>query len=119
MDFDEAATREEAATPNKRAFIDWLNSNGAIYPKIDYPVVFEGVGGVRANQEILPNEAFLFVPNKLVISVEGARRSEIAEVFADHEHMFCANLDRDFNTLLLFLVYERLKGSLSFWHFFF
>jgi len=51
-----------------------------------------------------------------VISVEAARNSEIAEVFENHENMFCANIDRDSNTLCCFIIYERLKGHLGFWH---
>ena len=99
-----------------KAYLDWLRENGALWPKVEFPAIFDGVGGAKAKEAIKPNEAFFFVPNAMVISVESARHSEIAEVFENHENLFCASVDRDSNTLVTFIIYERLKGHHSFWH---
>lgn len=53
----------------------------------------------------------------MLISVEGARQSEISEVFKSHETLFVANVDRDYLILLVYVLFERTtKGDGSFWH---
>ena len=89
-------------------------------PKLSYPAVFTSslgeqnsnveIHGVLANQEIAPKEAFLYVPNKLLISTELARQSELGPVLRNHEDVFVANKDRDYLILTLFVFYERIKG---------
>lgn len=56
------------------------------------------------------------MPNKLLITVERARASEIGQIFDNHESLFKNNEDRDFLTILLFMIYEHQKGDQSFWH---
>ena len=67
-------------------------------------------------EEITARETICYIPNKLLISTETARNSEIAEIFRVHPDVFLANEDRDFNVLVVFLMYERSKGPESFWH---
>lgn len=51
----------------------------------------------------------------MLISVETARNSEIGEVFKSHETLFVTNIDRDYFTLVVFVLYEKCKGEQSFW----
>jgi hypothetical protein len=53
------------------------------------------------------------------MSTATARSSEIAEIYRDNEDLFLANQDRDFVTMVLFIMYERLKGDDGFYHAFF
>lgn len=99
-----------------KAYLNWLAQNGLLMNKLEMPVNFDGTNGVRAKTDIQPNEAFLFVPNKLLITVESARQSEIAEVFKNHEQLFFTNLERDSLTVIVYLMHERLKGPESFWY---
>jgi hypothetical protein len=49
----------------------WCSDVGILCPKIDYPAFFEGglVGG-RVNSPIENREAWLFVPFKVIISID-------------------------------------------------
>lgn len=77
---------------------------------MQYPAIFGGVCGARAITDIDSNEAFMHIPNKLIISVESARQSDIGDVFKSHESLFVSNVDRDYLILVVFLLYERSKG---------
>ena len=72
--------------------------------------------GCSAKENIEKNEAIVYVPNKLLITVERARTSEIGFVFDNHESIFKATTDRDTLTLILFVMYEQSKGQDSFWY---
>jgi hypothetical protein len=72
--------------------------------------------GSACKEDIEPNEAYIYVPNKLLITVERARASEIGFIFDNHESIFKNNEDRDFLTILLFMIYEHQKGDQSFWY---
>ena len=56
------------------------------------------------------------IPVKLVISLTKARRSELAEVFKSHDDMFEANFYGALNILTVYVMYERSKGTDSFFH---
>jgi hypothetical protein len=60
-----------------------------------------------------------YIPNKLLISTETAWKSEIGEIYRACPEMFVEHPDRDFYTILLFVLYEKQKGEESFWHYFF
>jgi hypothetical protein len=62
--------------------------------------------GLAAKKEIKPYEAFISVPGKLLVTVEKARTSEIGHIFNNHDTLFKANADRDFLTLLIYMIYE-------------
>ena len=72
--------------------------------------------GSAAKEDIAPNEIYVYVPNRVLITVERARHSEIGFIFEKHQSIFKANEDRDFLVLLVFLIYEHSKGASSFWH---
>jgi hypothetical protein len=61
--------------------LDWVVKEGVIFDKLEYPVYFNGVCGVRIKRDIAPNEAFLFVPNHLLITVKTAMQSELKDFF--------------------------------------
>ena len=75
----------------------WLEDNGAIFPKIKYPAVFSSpdgginLNGVLASQDIKPRDVVCYIPNKVLISTESARNSEIGEIFRNNDEMFVAN----------------------------
>lgn len=71
--------------------------------------------GSAAKEDIQNNEVFVYVPNKVLLTVERARSSEIGYIFDNHDSIFKANLDRDFLTLLMYVMYEHQKGKESFW----
>lgn len=72
--------------------------------------------GSAAKEDIQHNEVLAYVPNKVLITVERARSSEIGHIFESHDSVFKANEDRDFLTLLIFMMYEFQKGEKSFWY---
>jgi hypothetical protein len=84
--------------------------------KVEFPAYFGVVCGARAAEDILPQEAFLFIPNKLILNVQRARDSDISDIFKNHDSLFVANVDRDFLILVLSVIYERQQGDKSFWH---
>jgi hypothetical protein len=51
-----------------------------------------------------------------MISTEKARNSEISHVYKNHVEIFENNGERDFFVMVLFIMYEKSKGSSSFWH---
>ena len=73
------------------------------------------VCGVRALQDIQPYEAFLYVPNKLIISAEHAKQSELAPIFKSHDSLFVTNPHREYFIVLMFIIWEKLKPEGSFY----
>jgi len=65
-------------------FNQWCKDVGILIPKIDYPEFFEGglVGG-KVNAPIEHREAFLFVPYKVVISLDKCLRDPSLFFFYD------------------------------------
>lgn len=54
-------------------FNKWCHENGMKTPKLEYPAYFEGgLVGVRALEQINHREAFISVPYKMLITVDGA-----------------------------------------------
>ena len=62
--------------------------------------------GSSAKEDIQHNEVLIYIPNKLLITVERARNSEIGEIFDNHDSIFKGREDRDFMTILVFMIYE-------------
>ena len=73
--------------------------------------------GAAAKEAIDVNEVYLYVPQKLLITVDKALQSEeIGHIYREHSYFFKATSDRDYLVLLLFLIYEHQKGKQSFWY---
>ena len=58
----------------------------------------------------------MYIPNKCIISTEHARASPIGHLYDMHDALFVCNNDSDTFILLVYLIYERLKGNDSFYH---
>lgn len=117
MEYNEEATRELEKKPVVVQLTNWLKENGCIFDKVQWPAVFgNGLVGCRLLEDVQPFEAFLYVPSKCWMSIEHAKRSEIGQIYTSHDSMFVSNYDRDQMILVLFLMYEALKGQDSFWY---
>ena len=59
-------------------------------PKLEYPAFFNGdIIGTRCRDNIMHNEAFLFVPYKMVITVNKVRNTEILKpIFEENPKIF-------------------------------
>jgi len=82
---------------------------------VDYPTAFgeEGFVGGSANRDIRAKTGYLFVPNKVLISNISIRRSSIKEVFIDNPGLFEEHSDGEYLSLVVFLIYEMLKGIIK------
>ena len=67
---------EEWKEEHKRkceVFNKWCHDNGVRLPKIEYPAYFKGgLVGMKAIEPIAHREAFLKIPYKMLMTVEGA-----------------------------------------------
>lgn len=95
-------------------FLDWLNSNGAKFPKLDWPSnnTISGIRGAVATEDIGTNEAMFEIPRHLMMSPP--------IIFADPivGEKFNSLIDLLHGDLLLtvFIVYELTKGENSFYY---
>ena len=48
-------------------FKKWLDDNGAIYPKVSFPVKFSNIIGCQATEDIKQNNCIFYIPYKLLI----------------------------------------------------
>jgi len=71
-------------------FNKWCKQEGVIMPKVEYPAFFEhGLLGVKVTQDIEHREAFLYIPLKMVFSVEKARQQEeLVQVINSYHSLF-------------------------------
>lgn len=58
----------------------------------------------------------MYIPNKCLITTEHARESPIGHLFESHDALFVCNNDRDTCILMVYIIYEKLKGEESFYH---
>lgn len=57
--------------PKYKAFAEWCQQNGILYPGVDFPAAFGKNGelvGMAAAHDLPPSTAFLFVPTELHIN---------------------------------------------------
>ena len=100
-------------------FHKWLKANGARYDSIEYPVAFGKNGdliGIAAKRPIGSEEAYIFIPNKMIISDEKILKSEIGHIILRHEDVFKEHADGEYLRLIFFMTYELSKGEKSFWY---
>ena len=88
-------------------------------PKVQYPAYFEGgLVGMKAIEPIEHREAFLSVPYKMLLTVDGAQRHPVlGPIIKDNPHIFNEEQKGDWEqlTLCTFIMFEYAKGSDSFW----
>lgn len=68
-------------------FHKWLKEHGARYDSIEYPVCFGKGGhllGIAAKRAIGPEEAYIFIPNKIIINDDKILKSEVGHLIAIH-----------------------------------
>jgi hypothetical protein len=114
-------TEKLKATGTHQNFKRWCDENGIKTPGADYPVAYGPRGqlvGMAAKKDIEPMQAFLYVPMDVVINEYNARRRcpEIGFIFDRHPEMFKKHRDAEYNTLIMYVMHELLKGKDSFWH---
>ena len=108
--------------PRFKAYGEWCEKHGIILNGVGFPEAFQCqnhqaviTGGI-ATKEIRPQDVILYVPNKVVISTESVRNSELYEILKIHEDVFVNHPSRDFMTLVFFLIFEKCKGPESMWY---
>jgi hypothetical protein len=112
-------TREMQAQPKFVEFHKWLKSHGVKYDSIEYPVCFGKNGdlvGIAARRPIGPEEAYLFVPNTIIINDEKIMASEIAFIINRHKDVFDEHADAEYLRLMFFITYELTKEEKSMWY---
>lgn len=106
----------------------WLKDNGALIDsRLSYPTAFgpNACIGVSCSSKIEPfqvnlivTQAIIAIPRKLIIDTDKVKRiPEFASIIQENPRMFSNRdqTDTAFNTLSLFLIYEKLKGNKSFY----
>jgi hypothetical protein len=100
-------------------FHKWLKENGVHSDTIEYPVAFGKNGdlvGIAARRPIGPEEAYIFIPNKIIINDEKILKSDIGHLILRHEDVFKEHADGEYLRLIFFITYELSKGEKSFWY---
>lgn len=72
-------------------FKKWLLDNGAVFDdSIQFPAVFEnGLEGLAAKKEIGPHEAYIFIPNTVIVSVARIKADpELNQLIKDNFDLF-------------------------------
>ena len=120
-------------------FNQWCKENGVVNSAVRYPVAFGEDGqlvGIAARREIGFNEAYLYVPMKVIICASKVLKSEIGPIIDKYINAFnnksstrqnqgqdkslTAN-ERSITTtqhliIIFFVLHEMSKGEDSFWH---
>ena len=99
----------------------WCKDNGVLHPGADFPAAFGKKGeliGIVASREIPPCTAFLYVPTSLLINkfTIQERAPELWQVYMNHPAVFKNYYDADFLILTVYIFYELLKNSHSFYY---
>lgn len=101
-------------------FNQWCKDNGVLIPKLEYPSFFDGgLLGVKAVKDIEHREAFLYIPMKMLLSLDYAKNHKvIGEVFRMNPHLFHPDKHEDWEQLSLAMAmfYEYQLGEESFWY---
>ncbi|HVG57304.1 MAG TPA: SET domain-containing histone-lysine N-methyltransferase [Hyalangium sp.] len=92
------------------ALLRWLEEGGAHVSKVHAVSLGGGERGLRALEDIAPEETLLRIPSRYVLTVEEARSSSIGRLLEVHT---LAEEERVY--LAAFLLQERELGERSFW----
>lgn len=96
-----------------------MKENGVKYDSVEYPVAFGKSGhllGIAAKRDIGPEEAYIYIPNKLTINDDKVEKSEIGFIIKNHKDVFEEHEDGEYLRLIFFVTYELSKGEKSFWY---
>ena len=123
-DYDPSFINKKSEADKKKKldrFFNWCKDNGAQFNKLKYPVKF-GKGnfsytGMIATEEIGPNEAFIKIPSKIVMSTRVCLESPIKHIIFENPDVFGKHTpDGEDNLLIAYILYEMNLGDQSFWH---
>ncbi|OMJ93492.1 hypothetical protein SteCoe_3464 [Stentor coeruleus] len=114
-------TQKAQADSKYLKLYNWAIANGILMPSLQFPIAYwdEGIIGIGAKVDLPTNKAFMFIPTVLVISPSVAKKSLISSIFSAYPYFFAGHDNAEFDILLVFLVYEKSKGSSSKWHTYF
>jgi len=86
-------------------------------PKLEFPAYFEnGTRGIRCTQEIKHNEAFLYVPYKMLITVSGTKAHKVlGPIIDNHPEVFDNRGSGEKLVIALRMLYEITLGKDSYW----
>jgi hypothetical protein len=71
---------------------------------------------MAAKRDIGPEEAYLYIPNKLMIHDERILKSEFGKIITTHKDVFYEHNDGEYLRLIFFVTCELAKGDKSFWY---
>ena len=102
-----------------KVFKDWCFENGVRMPKLQYPAYFEGgLIGMMATEPVEHREAFISVPYKMLLTVDGAQRHPVlGPIIKNNPKFFHEEYKGDWEqlNLVIYIMYEFAKGEGSFW----
>lgn len=102
-----------------KELLAWAQAEGAQFPKLAYPVLFPpGYIGSQATADVLPNEAIVTIPRRLLFIATLADETPFGHLMSEHPELFDPgehSWSEDFRLIAL-LLYELKKGAASFWH---
>ena len=100
-------------------FNKWCDDNGVLRDSVRYPTCFGNDGqlvGMSATKDIGLREAFVYVPQRLMICEARFRQDpSIGHLLNKHPELFQEKLNREHVALMFFLMHEYGKGEDSFW----
>ena len=88
-----------------KIFKKWLDDNGAIYPKLTFPVKFSNIIGCEAIEDINPNTCIFYIPYKLLIDASNIKINYLPSSLKKNNTI----------KLVLFLLQEYEKKEKSFY----
>jgi hypothetical protein len=101
--------------------LKWRKEVGIIFPKIEYPAVFEdNLIGMRAREPIKHKEMILAAPYKVLLSNEKAKSDpSIGIIFEENKDFFGRDNEVTASSnciMVVHMLHEYQKGKNSFWH---
>lgn len=120
LEYNKTISDQQKHNPKYRQFLDWCFENGVKWTGVDFPAYFGNNGelrGIVTTRNIEPYEVILAVPNKLLITTLKAREDKyLSRILEAHREVFYDDDNGEYNTLIAYLIKERLKGKESFFY---
>ena len=111
---------EGSIEESHKLFTDWIQKEGVIMPKLEFPAFFEnGLLGVKCKEDIEHREAYLYVPYKMKLSVKQTQDHPIlGPVIKAHPESFEEDEADEWEQMILTLAlfYEMTLGEKSYWY---
>ena len=102
-------------------FNAWCKKEGVVMPKLQYPAYFDNgeLLGVKCLEQIEHREAYMFVPLKMVMSLQKAwEHPVLGKIIDENPEVFMEGKHCDYEQMILalFLFYELTLGRNSYWY---